>query len=189
MSKTNNKQKILDAAQELIQKFGANGMSYNSISKIVGISRASIHHHFPTKEKLIEELLHSYSEFFFNKVDAILHSQLKASEKLDEYISLFELTLRGEEKICLCGILGAELATLDILAVEIIRNFYRKNEDILFKILDQGEKQNCISIVGDTKNTAALIFSLLEGAMVTSRALGDINHFQKIVSQLKNLIK
>lgn len=49
--------KILDAAQDLIQRVGVNAMSYKHISDTVGIRKASIHHHFPKKENLVDELL------------------------------------------------------------------------------------------------------------------------------------
>jgi hypothetical protein len=37
---------IMDAAQDLIQRMGANAMSYQHISDAVGIRKASIHYHF-----------------------------------------------------------------------------------------------------------------------------------------------
>ena len=49
--------RILDVAEELIQRVGLNAMSYKHISDVVGIRKASIHHHFPKKENLVDELL------------------------------------------------------------------------------------------------------------------------------------
>ncbi len=43
MKTTDTKLKILDTAQELIQKLGVNAMSYADISTAVGIRKASIH--------------------------------------------------------------------------------------------------------------------------------------------------
>jgi TetR/AcrR family transcriptional repressor of nem operon len=51
------KTSILDAAQALIQRGGANAMSYQHISDAIGIRKASIHHHFPTKEVLLEAVI------------------------------------------------------------------------------------------------------------------------------------
>jgi TetR/AcrR family transcriptional repressor of nem operon len=41
-----------DVAQELVQTVGANAMSYQHISKAVGIRKASIHHHFPARSEV-----------------------------------------------------------------------------------------------------------------------------------------
>jgi len=49
--------RILDTAQDLVQRIGANAMSYQHISEAVGIRKASIHHHFPKKEDLLEALI------------------------------------------------------------------------------------------------------------------------------------
>ena len=49
---TNNldtKETLLDHAQDLVQRVGVNAMSYNDLSKAVGIRKASIHYHFPKK--------------------------------------------------------------------------------------------------------------------------------------------
>ena len=55
MNDTRNK--ILDVADDLVQRVGLNAMSYKHISEAVGIRKASIHHHFPKKEDLVDELL------------------------------------------------------------------------------------------------------------------------------------
>ena len=55
--KGDTKTAILDAAQALIQRGGANAMSYQHISQAIGIRKASIHHHFATKEALLEAVI------------------------------------------------------------------------------------------------------------------------------------
>src|SRR3712207_7018673 len=47
--------RLLDVAQELVQRVGANAMSYQDLSKALGITKASIHYHFPTKADLRSE--------------------------------------------------------------------------------------------------------------------------------------
>jgi len=79
MRKTDTKGKILDAAQDCIQRVGANAMSYQDISEAVGIQKASIHYHFATKERLIEALIDRYSERFFSLVQSIVESELSPS--------------------------------------------------------------------------------------------------------------
>ena len=72
------RERILDVAQELVQTIGANAMSYQHISEAVGIRKASIHHHFPTKEGLIEALIERYTIYFFGLVDRIAGSKKSA---------------------------------------------------------------------------------------------------------------
>lgn len=192
--KTSNKdtrEAILDAAESIIQTYGANGISYQTISDIVQIRKASIHYHFPTKEKLIEDLVRRYSLRFLALVDAFVESPLSAPTKLERYIALFEQTLedRSGMKVCLCGMLGAELASLGSPTVKILRNFYSENIDRLARILEEGRKAGSLKFSGDAEALGGLIFSLLEGAMIIARAADGVDQFRSIRKQLLKIIK
>jgi len=181
---------ILDAAQSIIQTHGANGISYQHISDLVKIRKASIHYHFPTKDKLIEELVRRYSRDFLDLVDQILHAPTSAPTKLKRYIDLFEKTLADKSgmKVCLCGILGAELASLGNPAVRLLRRFYWDNVDRLARILEAGRAAGALKFAGDGKTLGTLIFSLLEGAMILARADGGVNQFRALKNQLLKLL-
>jgi TetR/AcrR family transcriptional repressor of nem operon len=191
MGDVETRTKILDAAQDLIQRWGANGMSYQHISDAVGIRKPSIHYHFPTKEDLIQALVDRYSEYFLARVDHIMEGDGSAKEKLDRYVALFEATLRAgsKDKACLCGMLGAELASLGDEAVAKIRYFYEENELRLARILEEGRTSREFRFTGDSRATAALIFSLLEGAVLIARAQDGVKQFRGIGRQLMLLLK
>jgi TetR/AcrR family transcriptional repressor of nem operon len=182
---------IMDAAQDLIQRMGANAMSYQHISDAVGIRKASIHYHFATKEDLIEALLERYSAYFLALVDDIIRSKSKADQKLQRYVGIFEATLRdgSQDKACLCGMLGAELATLRSHSVRQVRSFYEANEARLLQILEEGRQDGSFRFEGSARQTASLIFSLLEGAVLISRAQDGAPHFKGIGAQLMKLIR
>lgn len=181
---------ILDAAEELIRIRGSNGISYQSISDVVRIRKASIHYHFPTKEKLIEEVIHRYSTRFLGLVDAIIASADPAPVKLRRYFDLFERALRdgSGQKVCLCGMLGAELASLGGPAMARLRGFYRENAERLARILEQGRKAGTIHFNGDGKTLGMLLFSSLEGAMLIARADEGVRQFRSLKGQLFKLL-
>lgn len=164
--RTGTRTAILDAAQELLQTRGANGISYQHISDVVKIRKASIHYHFPTKQKLIEAVLQRYCANFMKSVDAIIASTDPAAVKLRKYIGLFDQTLRNGacRKVCLCGMLGAELTSLGRPAAAQIRRFYNENTERLAKILEEGRKTGTLRFDGEVKTVGMLVFSLLEGA-------------------------
>ena len=54
----------MDVAQDLIQRRGVNGMSFQDISDAVEIRKASIHHHFASKQDLVEALVTRYRADF-----------------------------------------------------------------------------------------------------------------------------
>jgi TetR/AcrR family transcriptional regulator, transcriptional repressor for nem operon len=126
MADLDTKTRILDAAQDLIQRYGANGMSYQHISEAVEIRKPSIYYYFPAKEDLLVALIERYNVHFLGLVDRIVESEASAKEKLLQYVGLFESILRAgsKDKACLCGMLGAELASLGDGSVEKVREFY-----------------------------------------------------------------
>ena len=77
----NTKNQILDVAEDLIQKVGLNAMSYKHISEIIGIRKASIHHHFPKKEDLVDELLKRCEVSYGDRYRKIADGKGTASEK------------------------------------------------------------------------------------------------------------
>lgn len=191
MAVMDTKTSIMDAAQELIQRGGANAMSYQHISDAIGIRKASIHHHFPTKGQLIEAVIQRYAAYFLRIVDGIVESKLDPAAKLRKYAGLFEATLceGQQDKACLCGMLGAELSTLGNPAATGVRRFYRDNEARLAKILEEGLKNGAFRFKGDTKLVAAMIFSLLEGGALVVRAEGGHKRLHTMVEQTITLLQ
>jgi TetR/AcrR family transcriptional regulator, transcriptional repressor for nem operon len=191
MVTSDTKTAILNAAQELIQRSGANAMSYQHISEAIGIRKASIHYHFPTKEALLEALIQRYTAYFLGLVDTVVESKRDALAKLRAYAGLFEATLSEgkQDKACLCGMLGAELSTLASPAAAGVRRFYRENEKRLVRILEQGKAEKQFHYRGDTKLVAEMIFSLLEGGALVARVEGGHKRLHAMVEQTVKLLE
>jgi TetR/AcrR family transcriptional repressor of nem operon len=182
---------ILDTAEQLVQTRGYNAFSYADIANRVGIRKASIHYHFPTKENLMAALLDRYCDNFLQIVDRIIASGDSAITKLRNYCRLFETTLTSgnHDKICLCGMLGAEVTTLNHSLVERVTAFYTQNELRLVQILTEGRENKEFNFPGDIKSMASLILSLLEGGMLIARTQGGNLYYEAVVEQLMHLVK
>lgn len=191
MLATDTKTAIMDAAQELIQRGGVNAMSYQHISDAIGIRKASIHHHFPTKDSLIEAVLQRYAVYFFRLVDEIFESKLDPEAKLRKYAGLFEATLceGKKDKACLFGMLGAELSTLGSPSAAGVRKFYRENEARLARVLEEGREKGQFRFRGEAKVAAAMIFALLEGGALMARAEGGHKRLHMMVEQSVKLLQ
>ncbi|HEX7551377.1 MAG TPA: TetR/AcrR family transcriptional regulator [Candidatus Methylomirabilis sp.] len=182
---------ILDVAQDLIQSRGANAISYQHISERVRIRKASLHYHFPTKEHLLEAVLARYCGTFLGLVDAILGSNESAARKLRRYIGLFDSALRAGAgaKVCLCGMLGAELASLGSPAVVQLRRFCRQNAERVARVLETGRETGELRFAGEAKTLGLLLFSLLEGTMLVARADGGARRFRRVAEQFLMLVR
>jgi TetR/AcrR family transcriptional regulator, transcriptional repressor for nem operon len=190
MSEPDTRTLILDVAQDLVQRRGANAMSYQDLSAAIGIRKASIHYHFPTKQDLIDALIERYHVYFLGLVDRIVADETDPARMLDRYIGLFEATLREgkHDKACLCGMLGAELASLGDAAVRGIRRFFKANQDRLATILQRGRDRDIFGFSGDPAALAGLIFAALEGAILVARAEGGVKRFRALADELCRLV-
>jgi TetR/AcrR family transcriptional repressor of nem operon len=191
MKQIDTKTRILDVAQDLIQRLGVNGMSYKDISDEIGIRKASVHTHFPKKDDLLVTLLDRYNDLFLSVVDSIVASEESPEVKLRRYCGLYEATLSSgeQDKACLYAMVGAELVSLNHPLVERVQAFYRNNEARLVDILTEGQQMGDFRFVGDPKVLAALMFSVLEGGMLVARVQGGAHQFRNVVEQLLTMVK
>jgi AcrR family transcriptional regulator len=103
-------QRVLDVAERLVQTRGFNGFSYADIAAALGITKASLHYHFPTKADLGRRLIERYEHRFLEAVAAIDRSGADAREKLRRYAAIYVDVLRAN-RMCLCGMLASDYAT------------------------------------------------------------------------------
>ena len=114
--------RILDTAERLVQSRGYNGFSYADIAARLGITKASLHHHFETKATLGQALIERYHAHFMQALATIDTGGGDAAERLRSYARLYAAVLEGE-RLCLCGMLAAEYDTLPAAMQEGIRQF------------------------------------------------------------------
>jgi TetR/AcrR family transcriptional repressor of nem operon len=176
---------ILDVAQELLQTRGYNGISYQDIADQVGIRKASIHHHFATKAELGVKLVRRYRRQWQRFLAGIDESKLGAWEKFDGYLEPFRATARTGDRVCLCGVLGAEFAALSIEIQQEVQEFFSDNEAWLTRLLSQGRRARDFRFSGDPDSEAAVIFACLEGSLIVARACRSPIQFETVVLQLK----
>ena len=181
---------LMDVAQELIQKRGINAFSFQDLSDSVGIRKASVHHHFPTKADLIESLTARYLQQFEDLTSGIIASKTTGKTKLKRYCQLFLETLMAgqHDKSCLCGMLMAEVASLERPVQQQIRQFLRNNLGVLESILAEGVKDGSIASQKNIKTTALLVLSALEGGLLIARSDQGPKQFSGIVAQLVGLL-
>src|ERR1700733_8531548 len=77
---------ILNVAERLAQTRGYNGFSYADISAQLGVTKASLHYHFPTKAELGRALIERYRTLFGAALVAIDQQTNNPCEKLRQYV-------------------------------------------------------------------------------------------------------
>jgi TetR/AcrR family transcriptional repressor of nem operon len=172
---------ILDVAQRFVQTRGYNGFSYRDVAADLGIKAASIHYHFPTKSDLGVRLAARYRERFRAELDAITKRLSDPAKCLLEFGDLFRKTFEVGNRLCLCGMLSAEIATLpDPVATE-VEAFFRDTENWLAGVLEAGRRSGTFAFRDPALHQARFLLAILEGAMVVSRGLREAAHFNVMV--------
>jgi len=187
MKNANTRQKILEVAQELIQRRGLNAMSFQDLSDAVGIRKASVHHHFASKADMVVALLQRYRVEFQRVVDDIVRSNVLGRTKLKRYFGLFVETGKSE-KSCLCGMLIAEVSSLDEAGTQEVRAFLHENIEALQKIIQQGVQDGSLADQLPVQGTAEMILSTLEGGLMLSRCDGGPDQLAAMLSRLLSLL-
>lgn len=182
-ARTDTADRILALAERLVQTRGFNGFSYADIASEMNVTKASLHYHFPTKAELGRRLIERYSAAFMAALSGIDESGADAREKLRIYVDIYSGVLR-DDRMCLCGMLAADYATLPEPMKSAVTRFFDVNERWLSTVLEQGRAAGDLRFAGDPLEVARLLVSSLEGAMLVARSFGEVSRFQSITDRL-----
>jgi TetR/AcrR family transcriptional repressor of nem operon len=172
--------RILDVAQRLIQARGFSAFSYADIAAAVGIRKASIHHHFPTKADLALALMARYRTSFDAALASIMRDHHRAEARLTAYRRLFANVLRDDHRLCMCGMLAADFEALPAKVREEVRGFFDDNETWIASVLAEGKRRGETSSRGTPRARARVVLAALEGAMLVARTYGDVARFDAV---------
>lgn len=163
---------ILACARSLIVAGGYNGFSYADISEVVGIRKASIHHHFPSKVDLVRTLVARYRE----DAEAAL-AQLAFQEPVDQlraYTGYWAACIGdGTRPFCVCALLASEIPVLPPEIVLEVRAYFRTFSAWLTSVMERGAKQEALTLSGTARSEAETFIATVHGAMLSARAYGD----------------
>ena len=174
---------ILDAAEGLVQTRGYNGFSYADVSSVVGVTTASLHYHFPSKAGLGRALIERYTQRFGAALAAIRARERTGRARLAAYARLYVDVLE-KGRMCLCGMLAAEVSTLPAAMQAALRGFFDANEEWLVGVFAESRKSKNLVVRGEPRAAARLWASALEGAMLLARSYGDVERLTSAVDRL-----
>ena len=176
-------ERILDVAERLVQLRGFNAFSYADVAAELGITKASLHYHYPGKGELGVALLIRYTERFAASLEAIDRNKAEPLEKLHAYSELYLEVLRGR-RMCLCGMLAAEYQTLPEPMQEAVLTFFDINEAGLARVLEAGRVEGTLRFDRTSDEAARMIVGSLEGAMLIAQPRADLGGFQDVAALL-----
>ncbi|WP_338723752.1 TetR/AcrR family transcriptional regulator [Devosia sp. XK-2] len=182
---SNTAQEILLHAKPLILAGGYHGFSYADISDLVGIRKASIHHHFPTKAELVRVLVNQYRQDAAAGLAQLDRTIADPGARLRAYVAYWQTCISsGTEPFCVCALLASQMPAIpDIVAIE-VRAHFRTLSVWLATVLAEGEASGRFRLAGEPKAEAELFVATVHGAMMSARAHADGDLFEKIIGPL-----
>jgi TetR/AcrR family transcriptional repressor of nem operon len=173
---------ILACARSLIVSGGYNGFSYADIADVVGIRKASIHHHFPSKADLVRTLVGRYREAAEEGIANLEHGVSGPLEQLRAYIGYWKACIGdASAPFCVCALLASELPILPEEVRLEIRTYFRLLSGWLTAVLERGMQQKTIVLANAPRVEAEIFMAAVHGAMLSARAYGDTSAFGSIM--------
>ena len=179
---------LLDSAERAARTLGFDGFSYADLAEDVGIRKASIHHHFPSKANLSVELMQRYLEKFEALRNEFKETPKSGGVQLSTVIDNYRAGLGGGKSLCLCVSFTASLESLPPEVSQLVRRFRVMIIKWLEDAFRLGQSDGTIAHVQDPKQEAAAALSLFEGAQLSARAQEDLALFDDAVLLLKSRI-
>lgn len=165
---------IVAHARVLLAEGGYNGFSYADISARINISKASIHHHFPSKAELVRTVVVLYrteAREGLALLDRQLGDPLKA---LNAYVDYWSSCITGgTASFCICAMLAAESPMIPPEIAEEVRGHFQDLSGWLATTLEKGVSQGQFRLQGASADEARAFMASVHGAMLAARGFGD----------------
>jgi len=163
------KGQIIQVATDFIKKYGYDSFSYKDLSEAVGITKATLHHHFAKKEDLgiaVLQVIQGQLEYLKEKTFEIEDSK----ERLTFMFECMKGTVQ-EKDICPISSMQAEFNVIPDSLRGKISEISTFEVDLLTQILEVGKKDGSFHFEGDAKNTALIMMTSYKGAIMYSRSV------------------
>jgi TetR/AcrR family transcriptional repressor of nem operon len=178
-------EEILRHTRPLILSGGYDGFSYADIANIVGIRKASIHHHFPTKAQLVRVLVERYRREALDGLQQINEAIADPAERLRAYTGYWQSCIAsGSEPFCVCALLASQMPALPEEVAAEVRAHFRSLAAWLASVLREGLERGTLHMAHSPEIEAEVFVATVHGAMVSSRAHDNAAIFEMISKPL-----
>lgn len=191
------RERILDAAHQLVLERGFSGTSVADVLAEVGASKGAFFHHFPTKSALGHALVERYAQADAALLDeALALAEAASDDPADQVVALlrlFEEAATGHATMQQPGCLFVSFVYEQVPETDTIRPLVTEavelwRERILAK-LEQADAAGRIPAGVDLPSLADQVFTVFEGAFILARATGDSDHVRAQLAHLRRYVE
>ena len=161
---------LLKSAENVARRKGYDGFSYADLANEVGIRKASIHYHFPSKADLAVAMMERYAQTFSDALAVIDQTSDIASDRLAAYVQSYRRALSGGSKLCLCVAFSASRDSLSDETLIELDAFHSNSIQWLVQTFDLAHKDHSVANLNAPNDEATALLALVEGAQLVARA-------------------
>ena len=184
---TDTKALILKEANALLLTRSYLGLSFQELADRVGIRKASLYHHFDSKETLGIALIDE-AQTKFARWSQRLQGQ-SVAQKMQAYILMFRNAIGAGERVCPIGATGGEWDCLEPALQGRVRHFHQFQLDWLTQAVapwqapSSAQDSDAQQLLAQQRATQ--INAMLQGALLSARVHADVAVFDTAVAPLQ----
>ena len=176
---------IVASARSLVATRVYNGFSYADIAETVGISKPSIHHHFPSKAALVRRVVADYRAEAQAGMQALREQVADPVGRLQAWTNFWQACLRdGTLPFCICALLATELPAIPEEVAAVVRGHFDDLSGWLADMFAEGARAGRFRLHGGAPAEASSFMASIHGAMISARAYRDPERFAAISNAL-----
>ena len=181
-------EQILDLAETLIQTRGYSAFSYQDIADSLGIRKASIHYHFPSKADLGVAVVDRYIARFGEALTAIADDQSQSSmTMLDFYVQPYLQFASTPDRVCLSGCACRRDAGAAAKSPRTGRSFLPDPSGLADQNSRARGGARRIRTAGAGVQGGAIRFRGIAGALLVKRTTNDLSQINDVIAVMKYL--
>ena len=182
------RQQIIEYSADMLRANGFEGFSYLDISRHLGITKASVHHHFPKKVDLGLALCDWTQDWL---EQGLSHFDTKANSswnKLERYVRAAMKHSLNEKKLCPISAFYSDLNKLPDAIKDRVKALDDYELDWATSVIHEGIKSNEFAPNPNARALAGLFIFSCKGALYYARLHGK-DLFHQTMKQCEHLIK
>ena len=183
MSK-DTKTALMDFAEHAARARGFDGFSYADMAEAVGMRKASVHYHFPTKADLSVALMDRYYTDLEQACTQINATHETGAEQLKALIAVYRLALNHGKTLCLCVSFTASRESLPVEVTLKIGAFRKMMVTWIQAVFELGRLDGTIENARSAPQEALPTLAQLEGAHLAARAEESLAVFDRTTELL-----
>lgn len=185
------RQLIIERSAPLFNQKGYAGTSMQDIMAATGLTKGGIYGHFESKEEIALAAFEHAASIITRMISDKVTREESAAAKLKAILSFYKTYLYSPPILGGCPVLNTSVEADDtnpLLRASVVKVLNRMHKSVA-NIVGQGMASGEFKASADANRFSILFVSMVEGAIMLSKAYGDSRHLNTVTKQLEHMIE